>query len=795
MVSLWQKDYSSYAPYQISYPPAFPWNREKKEDVPRYVMGQDGYWYDPQACCTGKALLSCTGDLMCEPRMMEACHYGDSYFFHPLFQYVRKILKGSDFSVGNLETTLTDCTPYAGEYHRIDSRYHCNAPQCYLDALRYGGFDAVVTANNHNCDSALQGITDTLDSLDRHGFMHTGLFRPEDRQRVLLVKINGIRVAVLAYASAYNKLHELHLTQAGVDTYLNLFAPEICKRDVEYARSRGAEFVLCYIHWGIDYDLEPGKQQLRILEQLKNCGMDYIVGSHTHCLQAHHVAVAEDGKRIPMIFSMGNFVTNESQELCKHTGILQLMLSRQGGEIAVREYFIPCYVYTAMGTGSYCVVPADGLLNGGIAEEKMPQIRAYVRSRIGPELEELPTGAITLEELCAAMGAQAPQGLSPAPIVKLAVQPWAACPKALYFSMGEPDALERVELKKRSVTALVSAEPVKDFPCILVPDVRSAYLAACAAVKARVPKVQNVLVAGPQGKTLTRELISHVLRAKGRVLTVRDGYQVDTAPWQELHPSHEYCVQELRPDHPMGQAAAVRAAAPQICVITGLLEELPALISALPDGSLLLLNGQDEVLMQRAKALDTSPIRVAFYGTEALECPGLPLPEMHPCAQAAYAVGRELGLEEPLLRQRIQTYRAQGYTQNVLQTQGLTLVLNLNCKSRASAVSAMEAMSRHPGRKLAVLGDPDGDLTGQEPGKLVETARKMGAQRVFAMGRLAKEPGLEAITPGDEDALEKAVLQELKEGDVVLLCGGRQMGFPLTLRRLFGLTDGFIPNR
>ena len=114
MVSLWKHYDRKYQQYENSFPPAFPWNHEGREDAPRYVKGQDGYWFDENAMDTGKALLSCTGDLMCEPRMTNAHRYGDSYFFHPLFQYVRGILKNSDFSVANLETTLTDSTPYAG---------------------------------------------------------------------------------------------------------------------------------------------------------------------------------------------------------------------------------------------------------------------------------------------------------------------------------------------------------------------------------------------------------------------------------------------------------------------------------------------------------------------------------------------------------------------------------------------------------------------------------------------------------------------------------------------------------
>jgi hypothetical protein len=37
-------------------------------------------------------------------------------------------------------------------------------------------------------------------------------------------------------------------------------------------------------------------------------------------------------------------------------------------------------------------------------------------------------------------------------------------------------------------------------------------------------------------------------------------------------------------------------------------------------------------------------------------------------------------------------------------------------------------------------------------------------------------------------------MDTLQDGDVLLMCAGRKMNFNITLRRLFGLTDGFIPD-
>lgn len=796
MISAWKHYDNNLRKYETSYPPAFPWNRERREDSPRYEKGADGYWYDPKAKETGKALLSCVGDLMCEPRMTNAHRYGDSYFFHPLFQYVRGILKTSDFSVANLETTLTDCTPYAGEYHRIFGKFHCNAPECYLDSVRYAGFDALVTANNHNCDSGLMGLTDTLNALDRHAFMHTGTFFPEETERVLFVRINGLRVAILSYASYYNRLDGWHYTQQGRDLWLNYFSKEKAERDVTYAREKGAEFVLCYVHWGDDYDDVPNQEQYNILADLKESGVDYIVGSHTHCLQWHNVAVSEDGRQIPMMYSMGNFITSEVRELCKHTGILQLMLRRKKGKIQVREFFIPCYVFEQMGSSQICVVPADGLLNGGFGGEKMQQVREYVRNRIGPELEELPTGAIDLKELCHIMGVSLPEDMQDRPITKLAVQAGAVCTGALYFSTGTETPAELRELRRRDYAAVISQEPIDKCKCIIVPDVTMAYLQACEAVMNRTPEAIRVIIAGPEEKTTTREIITHVLEGNGGVLGIKDDYQIDTAPWQNLHPYHEYCVQELREDHPMGAGVAVKATKPHICVLTGMITGLDDLISAMEQDSLLLYNETDTQLTESLSRADTAHLRLRPYGKKIPDCPGLPMPAMQPAAAAAYAIGIEAGMEEGKLHQLLSAYQTTGYTRNVVQADGITLVLNLNCKSEKSARSAIATMAQKTGRKIAVLGDFDKKIQISDWQNVVKLAAEQGAQKVFCMGEYANTQWDDnrIVNVTDEHDLEQKLMDTLQDGDILLINGGRKMNFNITLRRLFGLTDGFIPD-
>ena len=61
-----------YLKYEHSFPHAYPYTRKKDSTKGRYIKGDDGYWYNPNAKESGKAVLLCTGDLMCEPKQHKA---------------------------------------------------------------------------------------------------------------------------------------------------------------------------------------------------------------------------------------------------------------------------------------------------------------------------------------------------------------------------------------------------------------------------------------------------------------------------------------------------------------------------------------------------------------------------------------------------------------------------------------------------------------------------------------------------------------------------------------------------
>lgn len=339
----------------VEHPPRF-----------RYALSTDGVYRKP-ALRQDKALISCVGDMLAEEKLYKSHLIGGRTDFHDVFTFVRPYFAASDLTVGNLETMLCAAAPYTGEQYKVDGKYHCNAPQSFLDAVRQAGFDFLMLANNHNLDCGAAGIRETLNRIDDAGLMRTGLFAGPAERRFALVEVNGIRLALLSWSTWYNR-NETRLTGEGRRALLNEYAPDRAASDIAAARAAGAEFVLTYIHWGVDaeYKTEPSASMRRMAQELADAGADYIVGSHTHSVQPHDLITARDGRIVPVAWSMGNFVTSELMSVSRSTGILQIELTRQNGKVRVTgETFIPCYIPDSACGLSYPVLPERSITGEG----------------------------------------------------------------------------------------------------------------------------------------------------------------------------------------------------------------------------------------------------------------------------------------------------------------------------------------------------------------------------------------------------------------------------------------------
>lgn len=313
---------------------------------------------EEQADIEKTATIMLTGDLMCLRAQQYGAKSKNTFRFNDSFTYVKQIFSKSDLVIGNLETLTSHSNYYTFEQKIIKGSPNCNAPATFLDALRYAGFDAVTTANNHCLDGGMTGIRETLTKLQEYHIAQVGTNLMEDAPRFLLYEINGIKVGVLSYTEYINFREGLPAKE--LTNSVNCYSKKAVERDVKEAKKAGAEFIIAYNHWGTENTTVVTKlQQLHAME-MAEAGVDVIIGSHPHCLQEAVYLKTSDNRKVLCMYSMGNFVSSMVSEANNDTIILRLEIVKENGEVVIKQSgYYPLKVFSAYENKRFVVVPTQ----------------------------------------------------------------------------------------------------------------------------------------------------------------------------------------------------------------------------------------------------------------------------------------------------------------------------------------------------------------------------------------------------------------------------------------------------
>lgn len=168
-------------------------------------------------------------------------------------------------------------------------------------------------AHNHILDSHLSGLVSTVNTFRDAGVDTVGVYAEGNRATAPLYirEVNGIRIAVLAYAYGFNGMEAL-LSQEEYDAYLSDFDKEKMQAEIERAEKE-ADITIVMPQTGVEYQLEPTEEQISLYHQMVDWGADLVFGGHPHVTEPAEI-VEKDGQRKLIIYSMGNFLSNQRQE-------------------------------------------------------------------------------------------------------------------------------------------------------------------------------------------------------------------------------------------------------------------------------------------------------------------------------------------------------------------------------------------------------------------------------------------------------------------------------------------------
>ena len=352
-----------------------------------------GIWENKGSIENGQCVIMMVGDMMCGSRQMRK-QYSEpqGWNFNDSFRYVKKTLSESDFAIGNLETLIASPWPYMIDEAWIDYKNNCNAPSRYLDAVRYGGFDAVSLANNHNCDGGKRALIDTIEQVNKYKLANTGAFTNKQDKHYFIVNINGIKVGFISYMTletTFNGKDE-NWTQEEKDTHLNVFSLEKAKRDIRDCKAEGAEYIIAYMHWGSKNYRNCTQSQIKYAQEVADAGADYIVGANPHVVQSYDEITSADGRKVPCFYSIGNFQAVMNQiPGNRESVIIRIKIVRtEDKKIVLKDNnYIPCYCYTNCEGCCWATVPLSEKYNNSI--KKGRKYYKNVVNAVGDKIESI----------------------------------------------------------------------------------------------------------------------------------------------------------------------------------------------------------------------------------------------------------------------------------------------------------------------------------------------------------------------------------------------------------------------
>ncbi len=259
------------------------------------------------------------GDTMMDGSVKDAIRrHGADY----PFTQIKAEVSAADYAVLNLETSVTE----AADKDR-NQRFNFKSEAGSLDGIKHAGFDMVSLGNNHVLDYKEKGLRDTLKNVEKAGLRHVGAgLDEEEAYRFETVRLNGATVKIGAVTrfmptTAWKATDK----KPGV---ASAYEPEKILKAIR-AASKEADYVLVFIHWGVENTTSPQPWQRKLAADMLDAGASAVVGSHPHVLQGF-----EFHKGKPIAYSIGNFLFPDYVKGKKaDTGLLKLTLDK--GQVGI----------------------------------------------------------------------------------------------------------------------------------------------------------------------------------------------------------------------------------------------------------------------------------------------------------------------------------------------------------------------------------------------------------------------------------------------------------------------------
>lgn len=215
-------------------------------------------------------------------------------------QGFQDVIDGSDLFIVNEEFPFSSRGTAAA-----DKQFTFRLPPEKVSIFKEMGIDLVTLANNHALDFGTDALLDTCAVLDQAGILRMGAGADlNEAKKPVYKELGGLRLAFLGASRVIPETSwNASSSKPGM---LTSYDPALLLEEIKKAKAE-ADYVVVYIHWGIERDERPQEYQRTLGQQYIDAGADLVIGSHPHVLQG-----IEYYKGKPIVYSLGNFVFGSS---------------------------------------------------------------------------------------------------------------------------------------------------------------------------------------------------------------------------------------------------------------------------------------------------------------------------------------------------------------------------------------------------------------------------------------------------------------------------------------------------
>ena len=409
----------------------------------------------------------------------------------------------------------------------------------------------------------------------------------------------------------------------------------------------------------------------------------------------------------------------------------------------------------------------------------------------------------------------------------------------------------RYQLKELSAKAiengaalLVYKEQIEDYPCIIVPNLKDAFLHLCECYT-RQFDTSIVQVTGSFGKTSACQMVYDMLIANEKNVHRNklngNDYPGVVNALARLTRRHEFYVQETQ-EAPIAWTASAmsKVLRPKVGIITNagdshlqvmktranVIHACIGIQDGIPKDGLLVVNGDDSALKKR---LRKSKAPIVYFGIENKDsdCLGTNIrltqsgtnfdlvyqgqsTPIHIAslgehnvynAMSAFLTGKHLGLTEDEIVKGIAAHKSQGIRQNLVNIDGRILYIdcyNASVETTNAAIQIISdtAIETSGGKRIAILGSiaelGKENLNGHT--KVGQAVAHSNIDTLICYGHNAQiiadaakeKPGLKIIKTMDRNHLVQVIKAETNPGDLILVKGSRSAYLEMALDFAFG---------